>query len=147
MLNAIKDYFMNIFNDISDIATNITKAIRDKLTHMLPTKLQYWLGLSDGKENDIPTPDDEQKQTAAKAVEAGQQHLDQVQQNGVPSNAVEITKTKNIENNKQTNVTVGETHITVNTNKPVEDIGKVVTDKNIDSINRAISYQDDPIMR
>ena len=147
MLNAIKDYFMNILNDISDIATNITKAIRDKLTHMLPTKLQYWLGLSDDKENDIPTPDDEQKQAATKAVEAGQQHLDQVQQNGVPSNAVEITKTKNIENNKQTNVTVGETHITVNTNKPVEDIGKVVTDKNIDSINRAISYQDDPIMR
>ena len=147
MLNAIKDYFMNILNDISDIATNITKAIRDKLTHMLPTKLQYWLGLNDDKENDIPTPDDEQKQAATKAVEAGQQHLDQVQQNGVPSNAVEITKTKNIENNKQTNVTVGETHITVNTNKPVEDIGKVVTDKNIDSINRAISYQDDPIMR
>ena len=147
MLNAIKDYFINIWNEISTIATNITKAIRDKLTHMLPTKLQYWLGLNDDKENDIPTPDDEQKQAATKAVEAGQQHLDQVQQNGVPSNAVEITKTKNIENNKQTNVTVGETHITVNTNKPVEDIGKVVTDKNIDSINRAISYQDDPIMR
>lgn len=147
MLNAIKDYFMNIFNDISTIASNITKAIREKLTDMLPAKLQYWLGLSDDKENDIPTPDDEQKQAATKAVEAGQQHLDQVQQNGVPSNAVEITKTKNIENNKQTNVTVGETHITVNTNKPVEDIGKVLTDRTTDSINRAISYQDDPIMR
>lgn len=147
MLNAIKDYFMNIFNDISTIASNITKAIREKLTDMLPAKLQYWLGLSDNKETDIPTPDDEQKQAATKAVEAGQQHLDQVQQNGVPSNAVEITKTKNIENNKQTNVTVGETHITVNTNKPVEDIGKVLTDRTTDSINRAISYQDDPIMR
>ena len=88
MLNAIKDYFMNILNDISDIATKITKAIRDKLTHMLPTKLQYWLGLNDDKENDIPTPDDEQKQAATKAVEAGQQHLDQVQQNGVPSNEI-----------------------------------------------------------
>ena len=147
MLNAIKDYFINIWNEISTIASNITKAIREKLTDMLPAKLQYWLGLSDNKETDIPTPDDEQKQAATKAVEAGQQHLDQVQQNGVPSNAVEITKTKNIENNKQTNVTVGETHITVNTNKPVEDIGKVLTDRTTDSINRAISYQDDPIMR
>lgn len=147
MLDAIKDYFINIWNEISTIASNITKAIREKLTDMLPAKLQYWLGLSDNKETDIPTPDDEQKQAATKAVEAGQQHLDQVQQNGVPSNAVEITKTKNIENNKQTNVTVGETHITVNTNKPVEDIGKVLTDRTTDSINRAISYQDDPIMR
>ena len=147
MLNAIKDYFMNIFNDISDIATNITKAIRDKLTHMLPTKLQYWLGLSDGKENDIPTPDDEQKQAATKAVEAGQQHLDQVQQNGVPSNAVEITKTKNIENNKQTNVTVGETHITVNTNKPVEDIGQKLTDRQTYEIKKAIADTDDSVMR
>ena len=147
MLNAIKDYFMNILNDISDIATNITKAIRDKLTHMLPTKLQYWLGLSDGKENDIPIPDDEQKQAATKAVEAGQQHLDQVQQNGVPSNAVEITKTKNIENNKQTNVTVGETHITVNTNKPVEDIGQKLTDRQTYEIRKAIAETDDSVMR
>ena len=147
MLNAIKDYFMNILNDISDIATNITKAIRDKLTHMLPTKLQYWLGLSDGKENDIPIPDDEQKQAATKAVEAGQQHLDQVQQNGVPSNAVEITKTKNIENNKQTNVTVGETHITVNTNKPVEDIGQKLTDRQTYEIKKAIADTDDSVMR
>lgn len=114
MLNAIKDYFINIWNEISTIASKITKAIRDKLTHMLPTKLQYWLGLNDDKENDIPTPDDEQKQAATKAVEAGQQHLDQVQQNGVPSNAVEITKTQNIENNKQTNVTVGAPNIVIN---------------------------------
>lgn len=147
MLNAIKDYFMNILNDISDIATNITKAIRDKLTDMLPAKLQYWLGLSDDKENDIPTPDDEQKQAATKAVEAGQQHLDQVQQNGVPSNAVEITKTKNIENNKQTNVTVGETHITVNTNKPVEDIGQKLTDQQTYAIKKAIADTDDSVMR
>ena len=114
MLNAIKDYFINIWNEISTIASKITKAIRDKLTHMLPTKLQYWLGLNDDKENDIPTPDDEQKQAATKAVEAGQQHLDQVQQNSVPSNAVEITKTQNIENNKQTNVTVGAPNIVIN---------------------------------
>lgn len=147
MLNAIKDYFINIFNDISTIASKITKAIRDKLTHMLPTKLQYWLGLNDGKENDIPTPDDEQKQAATKAVEAGQQHLDQVQQNGVPSNAVEITKTKNIENNKQTNVTVGETHITVNTNKPVEDIGQKLTDRQTYEIRKAIAETDDSVMR
>ena len=147
MLNAIKDYFINILNDISTIASKITKAIRDKLTHMLPTKLQYWLGLSDGKENDIPTPDDEQKQAATKAVEAGQQHLDQVQQNGVPSNAVEITKTKNIENNKQTNVTVGETHITVNTNKPVEDIGQKLTDRQTYEIKKAIADTDDSVMR
>ena len=147
MLNAIKDYFMNILNDISTIATNITKAIRDKLTDMLPTKLQYWLGLNDDKENDIPTPDDEQKQAATKAVEAGQQHLDQVQQNGVPSNAVEITKTKNIENNKQTNVTVGETHITVNTNKPVEDIGQKLTDRQTYAIKKAIADTDDSVMR
>ena len=147
MLNAIKDYFMNIFNDISTIASNITKAIREKLTDMLPAKLQYWLGLSDDKENDIPTPDDEQKQAATKAVEAGQQHLDQVQQNGVPSNAVEITKTKNIENNKQTNVTVGETHITVNTNKPVEDIGQKLTDQQTYAIKKAIADTDDSVMR
>lgn len=147
MLNAIKDYFINILNDISTIASKITKAIRDKLTHMLPTKLQYWLGLNDDKENDIPTPDDEQKQAATKAVEAGQQHLDQVQQNGVPSNAVEITKTKNIENNKQTNVTVGETHITVNTNKPVEDIGQKLTDRQTYEIKKAIADTDDSVMR
>ncbi len=147
MLNAIKDYFMNILNDISTIASNITKAIREKLTDMLPAKLQYWLGLSDDKENDIPTPDNEQKQAATKAVEAGQQHLDQVQQNGVPSNAVEITKTKNIENNKQTNVTVGETHITVNTNKPVEDIGQKLTDRQTYEIKKAIADTDDSVMR
>lgn len=147
MLNAIKDYFINIWNEISTIASKITKAIRDKLTHMLPTKLQYWLGLNDDKENDIPTPDDEQKQAATKAVEAGQQHLDQVQQNGVPSNAVEITKTKNIENNKQTNVTVGETHITVNTNKPVEDIGQKLTDRQTYEIRKAIAETDDSVMR
>lgn len=147
MLNAIKDYFMNILNDISTIASNITSAIREKLTDMLPAKLQYWLGLSDNKETDIPTPDDEQKQAATKAVEAGQQHLDQVQQNGVPSNAVEITKTKNIENNKQTNVTVGETHITVNTNKPVEDIGQKLTDQQTYAIKKAIADTDDSVMR
>ena len=147
MLNAIKDYFINIWNEISTIASNITKAIREKLTDMLPAKLQYWLGLSDNKETDIPTPDDEQKQAATKAVEAGQQHLDQVQQNGVPSNAVEITKTKNIENNKQTNVTVGETHITVNTNKPVEDIGQKLTDRQTYEIKKAIADTDDSVMR
>ena len=136
MLNAIKDYFINIFNDISDIATNITKAIREKLTDMLPAKLQYWLGLSDNKETDIPTPDDEQKQAATKAVEAGQQHLDQVQQNSVPSNAVEITKTQNIENNKQTNVTVGAPNIVINA--PGDSIGGM---KKAGEISRSVLFK------
>ena len=136
MLNAIKDYFINIWNEISTIASKITKAIRDKLTHMLPTKLQYWLGLNDDKENDIPTPDDEQKQAATKAVEAGQQHLDQVQQNGVPSNAVEITKTQNIENNKQTNVTVGAPNIVINA--PGDSIGGM---KKAGEISRSVLFK------
>lgn len=136
MLNAIKDYFINIWNEISTIASKITKAIRDKLTHMLPTKLQYWLGLNDDKENDIPTPDDEQKQAATKAVEAGQQHLDQVQQNSVPSNAVEITKTQNIENNKQTNVTVGAPNIVINA--PGDSIGGM---KKAGEISRSVLFK------
>ncbi len=136
MLNAIKDYFINIWNEISTIASNITKAIREKLTDMLPAKLQYWLGLSDNKETDIPTPDDEQKQAATKAVEAGQQHLDQVQQNGVPSNAVEITKTQNIENNKQTNVTVGAPNIVINA--PGDSIGGM---KKAGEISRSVLFK------
>ena len=41
----------------------------------------------------------------------------------------------------------GETHITVNTNKPVEDIGQKLTDRQTYEIRTAIADTDDSVMR
>lgn len=40
--------------------------------------------------------------------------MKQVDQNNVPANAAEIVKNQNIENNKQTNVTVGSPNLVIN---------------------------------
>ena len=41
----------------------------------------------------------------------------------------------------------GETHITVNTSKPVEDIGQKLTDQQTYEIKKAIADTDDSVMR
>ena len=42
---------------------------------------------------------------------------------------------------------MGEAHITLNTNKPIEDIGQKLTDRQTYEIRKAIADTDDSVMR
>ncbi|MHC5308184.1 hypothetical protein [Bartonella sp. LJL80] len=113
-LNAVKQYFQNALNDISAIVGKIVDWIQDKLWSMLPPWAQRWLG-SDGDVKRAEVAEKEkQKQSASESATIAQQQLKQVDQNNVPANAAEIVKNQNIENNKQTNVTVGSPNVVIN---------------------------------
>ncbi|MHC5308181.1 phage tail tape measure protein [Bartonella sp. LJL80] len=146
-LNAIKQYFLNIWNDISAIVGKIVDWIQKQLWKMLPDWAKRWLGGEGDNKRAEVAAEEQRQQTAEASTAAAQQHLQQVGQTNVPANAAEIVKNQNIENNKNTNVQVGETYINVQTTAPAETIERELKNRDTKWINRTISNQDDSVIR
>ncbi|MHC5308186.1 hypothetical protein [Bartonella sp. LJL80] len=70
--------------------------------------------------------EENQKPIAEASAAAAQQRLKQVDQTNVPASAAEIVKNQNVENNKETNITVGPTNVTVHTTETAQAIKDAV---------------------
>ncbi|WP_245256522.1 hypothetical protein [Bartonella tamiae] len=134
-LNAIKQYFQNAWDDIKNVVSTIVNWVKKKLWELLPNWAKRWLG-GEGEEKraevEAQSSGDDDLRPPDESVATAQIHLETTNTHAVPENAAEIAKAQKYEDNKQTNVTVGPTTVTVHTNetaKELENIAKKTTNK------------------